>query len=123
MKKKLMLIVFVFIIIIITLGGLLYIGIRMNIKSEKGDELYVKMKELNDNQSLIGLSLEEVVELLGKPKYEYNDKKNKKRYKYYAGKIIKEPILGNTKTFDSYQMNVCFDENDKVKRTYIKLNP
>ena len=45
MKKKLMLIVFVFIIIIITLGGLLYIGIRMNIKSEKGDELYVKMKE------------------------------------------------------------------------------
>lgn len=79
-----MLIVFVFIIIIITLGGLLYIGIRMNIKSEKGDELYVKMKELNDNQSLIGLSLEEVVELLGKPKYEYNDKKNKKRYKYYA---------------------------------------
>ena len=46
----------------------------MNIKSEKGDELYVKMKELNDNQSLIGLSLEEVVELLGKPKYEYNDK-------------------------------------------------
>ena len=76
MKKKLMLIVFVFIIIIITLGGLLYIGIRMNIKSEKGDELYVKMKELNDNQSLIGLSLEEVVELLGKPKYEYNDKKN-----------------------------------------------
>ena len=109
MKKKLMLIVFVFIIIIITLGGLLYIG--------------VKMKELNDNQSLIGLSLEEVVELLGKPKYEYNDKKNKKRYKYYAGKIIKEPILGNTKTFDSYQMNVCFDENDKVERTYIKLNP
>lgn len=38
-------------------------------------------------------------------------------------KIIKEPILGNTKTFDSYQMNVCFDENDKVERTYIKLNP
>ena len=34
-----------------------------------------------------------------------------------------EAILGNTKTFDSYQMNVCFDENDKVERTYIKLNP
>lgn len=36
--------------------------------SERPDDTYVKMKEIEDNRSLIGLSKEQVVELLGKRK-------------------------------------------------------
>ena len=36
--------------------------------SERPNDTYVKMKEINDNQSLIGLSKEQVVELLGERK-------------------------------------------------------
>ncbi len=36
--------------------------------SERPDDTYVKMKEIADNQSLIGLSKEQVVELLGERK-------------------------------------------------------
>ena len=35
--------------------------------SEKPDKVYTKMKELNDSEKLIGLSKEEVIELLGEP--------------------------------------------------------
>ena len=123
MKNKLILIAFICIMII--LGGLSYVVLRVNIKSEKGDELYVKMKEINDNQSLIGLSSEEVVELLGKPEYEYEYKhgEKKKQYMYYAGEIIKEPILGNTIAFDSYQMDVFFNDNDKAEQTSMTIIP
>ena len=36
--------------------------------SERPDDTYVKMKEIADNQSLIGLSKEQVIELLGERK-------------------------------------------------------
>lgn len=38
-----------------------------NYKNETIDNLYIKMKEMVDNKSLIGLSEEEVIELLGEP--------------------------------------------------------
>lgn len=36
--------------------------------SAKPDDTYVKMKEINENQSLIGLSKEQVIKLLGERK-------------------------------------------------------
>lgn len=120
MKKSLILIVFI-IIILITLGGLFYIGV-VNIKSEKGNDLYIKMSEINDNQSLIGLSIEEVIELLGEPRYQYTDSKNKKQFTYSAGEVVTEPFWGNN-TYKYYQIEISFDVNDKVEHTYIRLSP
>ena len=39
----------------------------MQYLSEKPDKDYTKMKELSDSEKLIGLSKEEVIELLGEP--------------------------------------------------------
>lgn len=66
------------------------------------------MKEINDNQSLIGLSKEQVVELLGNP---YGNKEAD-RYYYEAGKIT-DYITGGTNDF--YYLKIVFDENGKVK--------
>lgn len=46
------------IIIVVLLYGTIIIG---NFKNEKPDNLYTQIKEINDNQSLIGLSSEEVI--------------------------------------------------------------
>ena len=109
-------------IIIIIFCGLVYSFFKKNIEVETADSLYIKMNEINNKQSLIGLSKEEVVELLGKPRYEYNDKENKKVYKFSAGKIIKKSFLGNIDGQRYYELRVFFDENDKVEHTYIKLS-
>lgn len=108
----------ILIIMIILLYSTIILG---NFKSETPDHLYIKMKEMNDNQSLIGLSEEEVVELLGKPEYKYNNRKEEKTYVYYAGKIFKESYWGYSYSHDYYELNMFFDENDKVEHTYIKL--
>lgn len=47
-------------------------------KFEKPNELYIKMQEFNNNQSLVGLSKEEVIEILGEPESEYNTEENEK---------------------------------------------
>ena len=78
------------------------------------NDVYIEMKEINDNQSLIGLSKEEVVELLGNP---YGDK-NADRYYYDAGKITNY-ITGGTNDF--YHLEIIFDENENVKSTSLKL--
>lgn len=92
-------------------------------KIEKPNELYVEMKEYNDNQSLVGLSKEEVIELLGEPKYEHNTRENKKIYTYYAGELRKEWYFGKCYTTDYYELDIFFDQDDKVEQTNRKISP
>lgn len=84
--------------------------------SAKPDKVYVKMNEINDNQNLIGLSKEEVIELLGKPKYERNSE-NRITYIYDAGKITNYFFLGE---MEFYELIIVLDENNKVISTSIK---
>ena len=83
MKKK---IKWVCIILVIIIGFSLYI-IANEITSgkEQPDEQYIKMYEIDINNSLVGLSKEEVIEQLGEPVeiYTYSDK----IYMYNAGHI------------------------------------
>lgn len=85
-------------------------------------KIYIKMKEINDNQSIIGLLPEEVVGLLGKTRYEYYDRENKKVYNFSAGKMVEKTFLGNISGIKYYELIVHFDENNKVEDTYIKLS-
>lgn len=86
-------------------------------ESHKPDKLYLEMKEINNNQSLIGLSKEQVIELLGKPRSKYNNREDQEVYCYNAGKISDRIFLGES---DYYYLGIVFDENDKVKSTYMK---
>lgn len=108
------------IIIVILLYGSIIIA---NFKTETPDNLYTEIKEMNDDQSLIGLSSEEVIKLLGEPKHEYSSGEDKKRYIYSAGEIFKESYWGYSYSHEYYEFYVSFDENDKVENTFIKLIP
>lgn len=103
---------------------LLYATIIMgSFKNVTPDSTYTKIKKIYDNQTLIGLTEEEVIEMLGEPEYEYNNQKYGKEYEYYAGKILKESYWGYSYTTEYYELHVSFDENGKVKNTLIKLIP
>ena len=104
-------------IIVILLYGTIII---VNFKTETPDNLYTEIKEINDDQSLIGLSSEEVIKLLGEPKHEYSSGEDKKRYIYSAGEIFKESYWGYSYSHEYYVFYVSFDENDKVENTFIK---
>lgn len=94
----------------------------ISINREIPDELYIKMNEINNNQSLIGLSKEQVVELLGEPRYERTDSETKTLYKFFAGKIVKKSFFGGLNGQDYYELKVFFDEKGKVEYTYMKLS-
>lgn len=106
------------VIIIIMFCGLIYA-----FKSrETPDNLYIKMNEINSSQILIGLSKEEVVEILGEPLYEHTYSDNTTLYNFFAGKIVDKSILGYIDGPKYYELRVLFDEKDKVERSYIKLS-
>lgn len=105
------------IIIVILLYATVIIG---SFKSETPDNIYTKIKEMNDNQSLVGLSKEEVVLLLGEPRYKYTDNGNKENYTYSAGTILKKWVWGQCYSTKYYQLKIMFDESGKVKYDYIK---
>ena len=83
------------------------------------------MKEISNSQSLIGLSKEEVEEILGEPGYKFDDKSGSV-YVYNAGKLDKEIFFGDiTILFDcSYacDLRISFDENNTVDNTSIHTN-
>lgn len=56
------------VIVICSITALKLTPLWYKFASERPDDTYVKMKEIEDNQSLIGLSKEQVVELLGERK-------------------------------------------------------
>ena len=108
------------IIVVILVYGTVIMG---SFKTETPDNLYTEIKEIEDNQSLIGLSSEEVIQLLGEPEHEYNNGEDKKQYVYSAGTILKESYWGYSYSHEYYEFNVSFDENDKVEDTFMKLIP
>ena len=110
----------VFKIILIAIISLCVIFMLYNYKNETIDDLYIEMNEMVDNKSLIGLSEEEVVELLGEPRYQYTDRENKENYKYSAGKIFKEWFWGKCYSTKYYELRLDFDESGKVEYAYIK---
>ena len=101
-------VIFFCVLVSMTLGNsfLLY-------ESAKPDEQYIEMNEINDNQSLIGLSKEQVVELLGKPDWAEDER----TYYYDAGKVTNYLLFGLR---DSYELRVVFDENYIVISTSIR---
>ncbi len=109
------------IIITILLFGCIILS---NFKDERPDDLCAEMNEINHNQSLIGLSKEEVIQLLGEPEYESHRKNMNDLYQYDAGSLDRGLFWGTTTIFfdSSYgcKFNVAFDENDKVKSTSIQ---
>lgn len=105
------------IVIVILLYATIIIG---GYQKETSDNTYTKIKEISDNKSLIGLSEEEVVKLLGEPRYQYTDKQNKVNYTYGAGTIRKEWYWGECYSTKYYQLEIMFDESGKVKYAYIK---
>lgn len=91
---------------------------------EHQDEKYQKMNEIVINDTLIGMSEEEVTKQLGKPAkiFEYDDKV----YMYNAGHIYKELCLGEYKLSrekHNYALYITFDETNKVKSTIVKERP
>ncbi len=111
----------ILIIIIIILCILIVFTTLIHIEADKPSELYTKMKRINDSQSIIGLSKEQVEELLGKP---VRTRKSSNVYLYNAGKIVKEVNWRNcfslwTKTY-YYVFSVKFDETDEVESTLME---
>ena len=96
-----------------------------NFNDERTDYLYREMKEISDHKTLIGLTKEEVVNILGEPTDKYESGQNKKVYCYNAGKLDKGIFWGNKAIlFDcSYgcELRVVFNENDVVEYTSIHL--
>lgn len=107
-------------ILIITVIVLFSFFIVSNFSTQETDDLYVEMNHFNDNQTLIGLSPEQVEAVLGKPMYEYTNKEEEKRYLYHAGKIYKTSFFGKTYSTEYYEMMILFDIHDNVYHTYIK---
>lgn len=86
------------------------------------DNLYKKMNEINDNKTLIGLSEEEVIELLGEPKFKA-DERGVKSYTYSAGTTVKKNIFVGKYQARGYDLHITFDDNNKVKFTVIQQIP
>lgn len=108
----------IFTVLIYLLGGFIFK------ERERFDNLYLKMEEINVNNSLVGLSKGEVVELLGEPMeiYEYSNM-DREVYTYSAGNIYVGIIwfdhnIATKKHF--YILSVDFDETGKVKSTSMK---
>jgi len=111
--------IFIYAMIIVICG---YVSVKagyafLSYESARPDKLYTEMKEINDNQSLIGLSKEEVIGLLGNP-YNGIDTEDKSVFEYDAGKISNRLFFGES---NFYKFIIVFDENDKVKSTSIKM--
>lgn len=113
--------------VLIVVVILLCIGIiSMNIKEEKPDDLYLEMKEIEDEERLIGLSEEEVIILLGKPQ-EKDIEENNITYTYDAGTIGKGLFLFKKAIFFdcyyAYDLEVFFDGSGKVTSTVMRCIP
>lgn len=115
----------ILIIIIIILCILLVFITLIHIKADRPNDLYIKMKRINDSQSMIGLSKEQVVELLGEPRKTHKSSNTDEEvYLYNAGHIFKEITWRDRFTLWAktyyYVFSVNFDKTDKVKSTLIE---
>jgi len=111
-EKKFKILIYAVIIILCVLV-FRYVGYSfMTYMSAKPDKVYSEMKEINDSEELIGLSKDEVITLLGKPKENRDDN----LYIYSAGKTTNYFFFGEREFYDLF---IWFDENDRVKSTKI----
>ncbi len=93
----------------------------INYRSETIDEKYIKINEIVNNESLIGLSEEEVVELLGEPGDKFTDNRlGFTFYEYGAGTIFEEWFWGKCYQTKYYRLTILFDKNGIAKRASIK---
>ncbi len=94
----------------------------INYKSETMDEKYIKINEIVNNKTLIGLSKEEVVELLGEPSEDSGDIQPNlgSIYEYSAGTIFEEWFWGKCYQTKYYRLNIWFDKNGIVKMVSIE---
>ena len=94
----------------------------INYRSETMDEKYIKINEIVNNKSLIGLSKEEVVELLGEPSEDSGDIRPNfgSIYEYSAGTIFEEWFWGKCYQTKYYRLNIWFDKNGIVKMVSIE---
>lgn len=113
---------FKIVIVLIVLLSIFIIVI--NIRHEEPNNLYIQMKQRNDNKSLVGLSKEQVAKLLGEPaKTHENTKINKDIYKYHAGQVVIKITLGKHTMWREtywYILYINFDETNKVESTEMK---
>ncbi len=122
MKKRLK---WIGVILAIIIGFSIYmIFSEVTSGKERPDEQYIKMYEIDINNSLVGLSKDEVVELLGEPVeiYTYSDKV----YMYNAGNVYEGLIFGYRNFWTTkrhYVLYINFEETDKVKSTRIQERP
>lgn len=124
MKKEKIFIFSIITITVISTVLIYFLGGTLFKERERPDDLYLEMKEIYANDSLVGLSREEVVNRLGKSRemHQYNNI-DKKSYTYNAGNIYVGIIWGNHNIFTTkygYHFTVYFDEMDKVKSTYMR---
>ena len=117
MKKFIKIIGISIIVLFVLFCGLLFV--QDNILYP--NELYIKRNEINDNKTLIGLSEEEVIELLGEPKFKSEG--GRKTYTYSAGTTVKKSILVGEYQPRYYDLQINFDENNKVNYTGIMQIP
>ena len=117
MKKFIKIIGISIIVLFILFCGLLFV--QDNILYP--NDLYIKRNEINDNKILIGLSEEEVIELLGEPKFKSEG--GRKTYTYSAVTTVKKSILVGEYQPRYYDLQINFDENNKVNYTGIMQIP
>ena len=121
---------FIISIIVFTLIITIVLCVVSNIlfkERENYNNLYLKMEEIDNNDSLIGKTKEDVIRTLGEPSntYEY-EKTGIEVYTYsagikYVGVIWGDINIATTKHY--YIFRVEFDETDKVKETSMKEEP
>ncbi len=105
----------IYLVIVILCTGIVA-GISLTVLSyisEMPDRTYEKMQEVYEEQRLIGLTKEEVTNLLGEPKYTYKDAEED-FYVFDAGEIV------HFFSVDTYKLTVYFDTDNKVERTTLK---
>lgn len=94
-----------------------------NYSDEIMDETYIEMNELVENESLIGLSEDAVVELLGEPEAKSTYKKQEKNYtnyRYSMGKVREEWFWGRCYTTKYYRLNIICNEDGIVESVNIQ---
>ena len=118
MKHKLQIRIFLSIVL-----ALILIIVTNYIQFERCTDLFLKMKEINYNKELIGLSKEEVITMLGEPMERYS---NENHYWYNAGNIYIGLILGKHNILTEsywYVLNIIFNDVDKVESTEMVYVP
>ena len=124
-SKKFIISIIAFTLIITIL--LCVIGRILFKERENYNNLYLKMEEIDKNDSLIGKTKEDVIKTLGEPlgTYEY-EKTGEEVYTYdagikYVGIIWGDINIATTKHY--YIFRVEFDEEDKVEDISMKEEP